>query len=86
MFEGDLPEPQLGTVFKKIAGIVHYNYEEYKIMPRENNDMEIVNNELPKEEVIVEDVPVEENTPNTNTLGKSPEFLRLERCKRVHSI
>ena len=41
MFEGDLPEPQLGTVFKKITGIVHYNYEEYKIMPRENNDMEI---------------------------------------------
>ena len=41
MFEGDLPEPQLGTVFKKIAGIVHYNYEEYKIMPRENSDLEI---------------------------------------------
>ena len=41
IFEGDLPEPQLGTVFKKITGIVHYNYEEYKIMPRENNDMEI---------------------------------------------
>ena len=41
MFEGDLPEPQLGTVYKKIAGIVHYNYEEYKIMPRENSDLEI---------------------------------------------
>ena len=41
IFEGDLPEPQLGAVFKKITGIVHYNYEEYKIMPRENNDMEI---------------------------------------------
>ena len=41
MFEGDLPEPQLGTVFKKITGIVHYNYEEYKIMPRENSDLEI---------------------------------------------
>ena len=25
IFEGDLPEPQLGTVFKKITGIVHYN-------------------------------------------------------------
>ena len=30
----------------------------------ENNEIEIINNESPKEEVIVEDVPVVENTPN----------------------
>ena len=41
MFEGAWPNPQLGTVFKRIDGIVHYNFDEYKIMPLKNTDFEI---------------------------------------------
>jgi len=41
MFEGAWPNPQLGIVFKRIDGIVHYNFDEYKIMPLKNTDFEI---------------------------------------------
>ena len=38
LFVGDWPQPELGTHYKSITGIVHYTYGEYKIMPRNNND------------------------------------------------
>ena len=38
LFEGQWPEPQEGTAYVSITGIVHYTYGEYKLMPRNKYD------------------------------------------------
>jgi len=38
LFEGEWPEPQEGTAYVSITGIVHYTYGEYKLMPRNKYD------------------------------------------------
>ncbi|MEE3136002.1 MAG: T9SS type A sorting domain-containing protein, partial [Candidatus Neomarinimicrobiota bacterium] len=38
MFDGDWPNPEKGTHFISITGVVHYSYGEYKLMPRNNTD------------------------------------------------
>ena len=34
----DRPNPEKGTHFISITGVVHYSYGEYKLMPRNNTD------------------------------------------------
>ena len=38
LFDGQWPDPQEGTVYVSITGIVHYTYGEYKLMPRNKYD------------------------------------------------
>ena len=39
LYVGDFPKPELRTHYTSITGIVHYTYGEYKLMPRNSNDI-----------------------------------------------
>ncbi len=51
MFDGDWPQPEYGTHFISITGVLHYSYGTYKLMPRNSGDFNdpvtAVGDELP---------------------------------------
>ena len=38
IFDGDWPQPEYGTHFVSVTGVLHYSYGKYKLMPRNSKD------------------------------------------------
>ena len=61
MYDGDWPNPEYGTHYISITGVLHYTYGTYKLMPRGPNDFNdpvtAIEDELPEQFKLLTNYP-----------------------------
>tara|TARA_B000000441_G_scaffold120403_1_gene94838 strand:+ start:152 stop:673 length:522 start_codon:yes stop_codon:yes gene_type:complete len=76
LYKGDWPKSKVGTIFDSITGVVHYSYNEFKILPISKDDFVLSDSSVskPKERnVLIFPNPSKSKVNfkfNTNSLGK----------------